>query len=118
MPILWGILSAVGGWLSQQVYKTFWIISIIAVVFFSLWLFGVDLFTWVVLKLLDLASYLLAKFNVTPESFDFMAYARQFTPEIKGMADLLGFSEILRNILLAISLRFAIDLIPLINRVG
>lgn len=117
MPILWGILSSLGGWLSQQVYKTFWILTVVSICFFSLWLLGVDGFSWVVMKLLELASFLLAKLNVTPEDFDFMEYARQFSPEIKNMANLLGFPEVLRNILLAISLRFAIDLMPLLNRI-
>lgn len=116
MPAL--LVTLIGGFTSSMAKMaafTAFIIAVLFVVFFSLWLFGGDMFYYIMGLIFDFVNALLQKMDVDVQMFDFMATMDAIPPNIRNIAAYTGFSTAAKIIMLAIAIRTTLNLIPFLR---
>lgn len=116
MPAL--LLTLIGGFTSSMAKLaafTAFIIAVLFVVFISLWLFGGDMFYYIMGLFFDFINALLQKMDIDVQMFDFMAAFHAIPASVKNIAAYTGFSASMKIIMLAISIRVALNLIPFLR---
>lgn len=116
MPaLLMTLVSGFGASMAKMAAFTAFIIAVLFVLFLSLWLFGGDMFYYVMGLVFDFVNALLEKMNIDIQMFDFMATMNAIPASIRNIAAYTGFSASAKIIMLAISIRVALNLIPFLR---
>lgn len=116
MPAL--LMTLIGGFtssLAKMAAFTAFIIAVLFIVFISLWLFGGDLFYYIIGLFFDFINALFQKMNIDVQMFDFMAIFHRIPANIKNIAIYTGFADSLKIIMLGLSIRVALNLIPFLR---
>lgn len=116
MPAL--LLTIISGFATQMgklAAFTAFLIGVLFVFFASLWIFGSDLFYYLMGLMFDFISYLLSTLNLDPKMFDFMSTFRKLPVEVLQVAQYVGFTECMKILLSALVIRITINLIPFLK---
>lgn len=116
MPAL--LLTLISGFATQMgklAAFTVFLISVLFIFFASLWIFGSDLFYYLMGLMFDFISYLLSALNLDPKMFDFMSTFRKLPVEVLQIAQYVGFSECMRILLSALVIRVTANLMPFLR---
>lgn len=116
MPALLTMLF--GGFVAQMsklAAFTVFLIAVVFVFFSTLWIFGSDLFYYLMGLMFDFISYLLTSLNLDPKMFDFMSTFRQLPVSILEVAQYVGFTTCIKILLSALVIRITINLIPFLK---
>lgn len=101
--------------MGQSVLYTAFAVSLVAVIFTSLWAFGEDIFMFFIDKVFVFIGSMISDNEVSTASYDFMSFISGFPPDVLNLLALLNFSYCLKIILSALTARFILNLIPFVR---
>lgn len=109
------LFSAFGKLLGQSLVYTTFAVSLVAVIFTSLWVFGDDIFMFFIDKIFVFIGSMIGENTMSVEDYNFMNFIRQLPPDMLNLLAFLNFSYCLKIILSAITARFILNLIPFVR---